>query len=270
MNLHLCAIALLLFGSLAGTHGRPTSDDILDDNNAVDNSIQVDETTETKQKASIFPDDWLKFTKTPPAKLHQAPGATVEIVCEVMGSQVPTIQWLVNHFPSDELKDQESNIITVDAPSAIVRVRSVYVIDHMLSTSRAYTCVGRTGSKTIYATTVVHPSHSAQGLIATDKQYETPQKPRITLTEKTHLDLVGSDVMLPCRVHSVPRARITWRNNEDKEIVPSNRYKLLPTGELLISNIKWEDMGNYKCTAQNPIGRDTAETFLYPVLKEQD
>ncbi|TDG45466.1 hypothetical protein AWZ03_008089 [Drosophila navojoa] len=271
MNLNLCAIALLLFGSLSGAQSRAV--DIVDDSNDVDNSIETEEVpqSQSKHRNRAFEDDWLKFTKTPPNKMQQAPGATLEIVCEMMGSQVPSIQWIVGHMPLSEIDNLETNSITEDAPTAIVRVRSVHIVDHMLSEPRIYTCIGRTGSKTIYASTVVHPSHADQelgSLIVPEKQYQGPQKPRIIYTEKTHLDLMGSTIMLPCKVHARPHAKITWRNNEDKEIVQSHRFKVLPTGDLLIADLKWEDMGNYKCIAHNAVGRDSADTFVYPVLKE--
>ncbi|XP_068150112.1 neural/ectodermal development factor IMP-L2 isoform X1 [Drosophila tropicalis] len=269
MNLYLCAIALLLFSCLLGTNGRAvdTVDDSNDDtenDNDVDNSIEA----EDKHKGRPFEVDWLKFTNTPPTKMQQSPGTIVEIACEMMGSQVPTIQWIVGHMPLSEIDNLESNRVMESAPSAIVRVRSVHIIDHVLSEPRIYTCIGRTGSKTIYASTVVHPPHTSVGV--REKQFAGPQKPRIIYTEKTHLDLVGSNVLLPCKVHSRPRSEIIWENNENNVIKQSHRFKVLPTGELLISDLKWEDMGNYKCIARNAVGRDFADTFVYPVLKEQE
>ncbi|KAH8379179.1 hypothetical protein KR009_003401, partial [Drosophila setifemur] len=263
MNLHVCALALLLFGSIAAVRGRAV--DLVDDSNDVDNSIET-EPEQEKTRNRPFDADWLKFTKTPPAKLQQAAGATIEIVCEMMGSQVPSIQWVVGHLPISEIDNLDSNQVSEDAPSAIVRVRSVHIIDHMLSASRTYTCVGRTGSKTIYASTVVHPARSSSEIVVAEKQYPGPQKPRIIYTEKTHLDLMGSNVLLPCKVHARPRAEITWFNNENQKVMQGHRYKVLPTGDLLIADIKWEDMGNYKCLARNSEGHDTADTFVYPVL----
>ncbi|XP_051861757.1 neural/ectodermal development factor IMP-L2 [Drosophila albomicans] len=283
MNLNLCAIALLLFGSLSVAHSRPSSSADLDDNNEVDNSIQTEPESSSSSSSSSkhrnrgnpFEDEWLKFTKTPPTTMHQAPGATVAIVCEFMGSQVPKVEWIVGQLPLSEIDNLETNTVSEYAPSAIVRVRSVHIIDHMLSESRIYTCVGRTGSKMLYASTTVHPLDQGRdqrlgGLIRAEKQYQGDQAPRIVHTEKTHLDLMGSVVMLPCKVHARPHAKITWRNNEDKEIVQGEHFKILPTGDLLISSLKWEDMGNYKCIAQNRAGSDSADTFVYPVLKEQD
>ncbi|KAH8304995.1 hypothetical protein KR059_001096, partial [Drosophila kikkawai] len=264
MNLHVCALALLLFGSIASVRGRAV--DIVDDSNDVDNSIETEAepAQEEKPRNRAFDADWLKFTKTPPTKMLQAEGATVEIVCEMMGSQVPSIQWVVGHLPRSELEDLDSNQLSEDAPSAIVRVRSVHIIDHPLSEARTYTCVGRSGSKTIYASTVVHPPRSSRHVA--EKTYPGAQKPRITYTEKTHLDLMGSNILLPCQAHAVPRAEVTWFNNENKEIVAGHRFKVLSTGQLMIADIKWEDMGNYKCVARNAVGFDTADTFVYPVL----
>ncbi|XP_017126994.1 neural/ectodermal development factor IMP-L2 [Drosophila elegans] len=266
MNLHVCALALLLFGSIATVRGRAVDlvDD--DDSNNVDNSIEAEE---EKPRNRAFAADWLKFIKTPPTKLQQAEGATVEIVCEMMGSSVPSIQWVVGHLPHSELDDLESNQVADEANEAtIVRVRSSHIIDHMLSEARTYTCVGRTGSKTIYASTVVHPPRTSR--LVPEKTYPGPQKPRIIYSEKTHLDLMGNNIMLPCRVHARPRAEITWLNNENKEIVQGHRHRVLPSGDLLISEIKWEDMGNYKCIARNAVGKDSADTFVYPVLREEE
>ncbi|XP_076308136.1 zwei Ig domain protein zig-2-like [Tachypleus tridentatus] len=41
--------------------------------------------------------------------------------------------------------------------------------------------------------------------------------------------------------------------------------QVLDNGDLLIRNIRWEDVGIYTCTAQNDLGSDMTLTFLYPV-----
>lgn len=45
-------------------------------------------------------------------------------------------------------------------------------------------------------------------------------------------------------------------------------FQLLPSGDLFISEISWDDMGTYTCVAQNNLGSDKVESFLYPVKKE--
>ncbi|XP_076342079.1 zwei Ig domain protein zig-2-like isoform X1 [Tachypleus tridentatus] len=41
--------------------------------------------------------------------------------------------------------------------------------------------------------------------------------------------------------------------------------QVLDNGDLLIRNIRWEDVGIYTYTAQNDLGSDMTLTFLYPV-----
>lgn len=136
----------------------------------------------------------------------------------------------------------------------------------MLSEARTYTCVGRTGSKTVYASTIVYPQSDLKDLVQVrEKPFMGHVKPRIVYSERMHLDLVGSNVVLPCKVHARPRAEVFWMNDEGNLIEQNQRFKLLPSGDLLIADLKWEDMGAYKCIARNALGKDTADAFIYPV-----
>lgn len=36
-------------------------------------------------------------------------------------------------------------------------------------------------------------------------------------------------------------------------------------GDLVISKLRWSDMGGYTCVAQSPLDRDMEKTFLYPM-----
>ncbi|XP_054086142.1 neural/ectodermal development factor IMP-L2 isoform X1 [Zeugodacus cucurbitae] len=264
MNINILLIAqLVLFAACIQSRA------IEDVDNSIENAGEGDGEGQTPKQRSPFEQDWIKFAKKPPTKLLQTLGQPVEIACEVMGSQVPTIQWVVGHLPLSEIDSVESNVISESSTSAIVRVRSVHVIDHMLSEARTYTCVGRTGGKTIYSSTIVYPQADMKELVQVrDKPFPGPQKPRIVYHEKLHLDLVDSNIVLPCKVHARPRAEVFWMNGEGKLIEPNHRFKILPSGDLLLSNIKWEDMGAYRCIARNAMGKDSADTFVYPVLKE--
>lgn len=142
----------------------------------------------------------------------------------------------------------------------------MHIIDHVLNEPRTYTCVGRTAGKTIYASTTVYPQSDLKELMQVrDKSFLTSMKPHIVYSERMHLDLVGSNVVLPCKVHARPRAEVFWMTEDGSLIEQNQRFKLLPSGDLLIADIKWEDMGAYKCLARNALGKDTADTFVYPV-----
>jgi len=43
---------------------------------------------------------------------------------------------------------------------------------------------------------------------------------------------------------------------------------MLENGDLVIGDVRWADnMGLYHCVAQNDVGFDRVDTFLYPVYK---
>lgn len=136
----------------------------------------------------------------------------------------------------------------------------------MLSEARTYTCVGRTGSRTIYASTIVYPHAELKDLVHIhEKPFMGPTRPRITYFERIHLELTNLNVVLPCKVHARPKAEIVWTTGDGKTVEHNQRFKLLPSGDLLITQIRWEDMGGYVCIARNALGTDSADVFLYPV-----
>jgi len=258
MNLCGGIITLMLLALIAlnGIQARAIDD--------IDNSI--DSGNEPKPRLRLE-QDWIKFTKAPVTKMIQTPGTPLEIVCEVMGSQIPTISWVVTkgNEPLSETDRFDSNIISESSMSAIVRVRSVHIVDQMLTEKHTYTCIGRTGSKTIYTSTTVYPK------LGFEKASASPQPPKIVYSEKLHLDLVGSVIQLPCKVYSTSKhVEILWLNGDGKLIQQNNRFKILPSGELLISGVTWADMGAYRCLARNSFGEDSSDTFVYPVLKEDN
>lgn len=116
-------------------------------------------------------------------------------------------------------------------------------------------------------------------------------KPKIIYSHPLHIDVVGSNIILPCHVVGFPRPQIQWVNSDGYIREENPRYKVrrktastgerylknqlfwlqvLPNGDLLISSIKWEDMGAYKCIAKNSHGKDSADAFIYPALVSND
>lgn len=39
----------------------------------------------------------------------------------------------------------------------------------------------------------------------------------------------------------------------------------MPSGDLLVKDLSWSDMGEFTCTAKNAFGKDVADTFVYPI-----
>ncbi|XP_013133874.1 PREDICTED: neural/ectodermal development factor IMP-L2-like, partial [Papilio polytes] len=88
-----------------------------------------------------------------------------------------------------------------------------------------FTCDANNGLKEVTASTTVYTENELSPQLLLGKLFPLPSKPVITL----HYE----------------------------EIV-------LPSGDLLIVELQWGDMGEWTCSARSAQGKDTATTFVYP------
>lgn len=212
--------------------------------------------------------NWVEMAEKPPATYKQQPGEPIELVCEVLGSPTPSVQWIHGSMPLNGLNDYKTNIVSEENPASITRVRSVLYIPRAIAADTTFTCVGQSGGKTVFASTLVKRSIPAL-LAPYDAMASEKKTVKITHSYLIAFDLIGSNIVLPCRAYGHPRPEIYWTGKSGVINGQDPRMKVLPSGELLITDLKWEDMGNYKCVAQNSYGNDSVETFVYPVLKEE-
>ncbi|CAH8462402.1 unnamed protein product [Heterobilharzia americana] len=70
----------------------------------------------------------------------------------------------------------------------------------------------------------------------------------------------GNKVTLFCQTFSAPKAIISW--TKDRRPINGGRYKILPSGDLLIESVAITDSGVYECTATNPFGSQKASGKL--------
>lgn len=47
----------------------------------------------------------------------------------------------------------------------------------------------------------------------------------------------------------------------------SSKYQILPNGDLVVSNVREEDVGSYKCTRENESGSVSGEAFLQVLIR---
>lgn len=61
-------------------------------------------------------------------------------------------------------------------------------------------------------------------------------------------------------------AVVSWTLPEEKLVSPDmkDKYEILETGDLLIKDLKWADMGSYVCTVSDDQSSDSISTFVYP------
>ncbi|XP_058057358.1 neural/ectodermal development factor IMP-L2 [Anopheles bellator] len=226
---------------------------------------------------------FVKITSPPPARVAQIRGTTVELECEIMGSPTPTVQWVHGSGQTADWEDISVNVISEDTPTSVARVVSRLVIDRSSRASQTtYTCIGRSAGQLAMASTVVYHVDAGSRLGnysdllllrplasggAPTHTFMNLKNARITLHYKTLFENMGTTVVLPCKAVGRPVPEITWLN-EDGNVVGSlqdPRYRTLPTGELIITSLRWTDMGSYTCVAKNAISKDESETFVYPI-----
>lgn len=154
-------------------------------------------------------------------------------------------------------------------PSSRARAISRLIVERSAVSEKEFTCVGRSGSNSEYVSTKVAPSdtNSITDMFALNgvSGAHASKKARILSFYRTIFAPIGKTVILPCKATGRPNAEVFWLDAEQNVIDGQNaRQKVLQSGDLLISPLRWSDMGTYTCIARNPISKDTAETFLYP------
>ncbi|XP_065093358.1 neural/ectodermal development factor IMP-L2 [Ochlerotatus camptorhynchus] len=217
--------------------------------------------------------NFVKITSPPPAQITQVRGSTIELECEVMGSPTPYVQWVHGSGQTADWDDATMNIISESSPTTMARVVSRLVLDHSSHAAEStYTCIGRSGGQiAVVSTTVYHveaPRSNFTDMIKPGHHlFMHLKSARITLHYKALFEYMGSTVVLPCKAVGRPLPEITWKNEEGNAVgsMQDPRFRTLPTGELIINDLRWADMGSYTCVAKNAISKDEAETFLYPI-----
>lgn len=62
------------------------------------------------------------------------------------------------------------------------------------------------------------------------------------------------------------RVLVSWTLPDDKQVSmdQKDKYEILETGDLIIKDLNWADMGNYVCTVSDDQGSDSVSSFVYP------
>lgn len=196
-----------------------------------------------------------------------------------------TLELFFFSFPQ-QADEFSSNVISEAATGGVGRVRARLFLDHIHSVGdHRFTCIGQVGGQVVHATTTVKTSsseifpanvnvHHRGGIPAMEllNRYGMgtapgPVIPRISLWYNVLLEKIGNPVILPCEAYGQPHPQVYWLDNNNNMVGKHDpRFKTLPNGSLLITNLKWDDMGEFHCVAKNDLGKDTKGTFVYPML----
>ncbi|CAH2098586.1 unnamed protein product [Euphydryas editha] len=201
---------------------------------------------------------YVKIHSQPPETVRHLPGTTLVLECVAIGNPAPVVGWMKNGIPISDFEEDVNEIFS--PPSFSVAQMTSKMVVRSPSNGDVYTCVASSGlMETSASTTIVVEGEQSDLLspfIAT--------KPIITAYYNSIFQMFGTTVKLPCRVYSPTKAKVYWHVN-NKIVYGNNKLRVLPSGDLLIKDLSFSDMGGYFCTAMNAFGKDVGETLLFPV-----
>ncbi|XP_037970299.2 neural/ectodermal development factor IMP-L2 [Plutella xylostella] len=258
-------MSLLVAATLVSLQHSFTNAQIDNSKMDIDNSLQANVLTPPTRRSRFH--KFLSISEPPPATATWSPDTPVELSCGFMGKPAPIVSWLKNGEPITEY-EEETNDLIAEEPSSIASGTSTLIISS--STGHAedvYTCVVTSGTTQKTASTTVYstPANEADELLSLQKLFNVPTRPRIVMSYVDMFQVLGSNVVLPCQVYTFEKSQIYWQDNQEHLVYGNSRVRVLPSGSLLINNLRWSDMGMYTCTVKNMLGKDSASTFVYPM-----
>ena len=77
--------------------------------------------------------------------------------------------------------------------------------------------------------------------------------------------LTGANLLITCPAEGVPPPSITWYRLRAELSSGGNVVIDKSTGSLNLLNVQTDDLGPYRCVAQNLLGSDRMTTHLMPI-----
>ncbi|XP_076367484.1 zwei Ig domain protein zig-4-like [Tachypleus tridentatus] len=235
---------------------------------------------DTKQGRYV-PKPGIRLQKPSSSSLSVASYDSTILECEAEGNPSPIFHWLkdgqrILQGSWDDLVstlDEEMNG-NEKITQGVSRTRSRLFLDCVTAKQEGvYSCVAENPYQRISGETVVKLSkegNTVNALCMAKKSFGTPA--RIYMWTRTRIEVQGNDIQLFCRASGNPQPKLAWMRGDEngKLIESSEKYKILESGDLVIRNLAWEDLGGYTCLAKNVHGNDKTFTFVYPAAPEKE
>ena len=111
------------------------------------------------------------------------------------------------------------------------------------------------------------PSKPKVNIPAKPKMIEAQDRSPITMTIGDNVTaLTNTSVTIQCHTSGVPAPTVTW-TKDGHEISDDGKYTVQADDSLLINNANVEDSARYMCTADSPVGQDSASSTVQIVGK---
>ncbi|KAL4655901.1 neural cell adhesion molecule L1-like protein [Arapaima gigas] len=165
-------------------------------------------------------------------------GSEVTIKCAATGLPQPLVVWRVNGRSLSEV------------PASNRRMSDDTIILHNVQPkdSAVYQC----------------EASNRHGTLLANANILVMNLPPMILTEDSqeYAAVVGSNVMMHCRVFSSPPSTIMWTKDDTETSVEGERFSVHDNGSLEIHSVQKEDMGQYTCFTTNVEGKSAITAIL--------
>lgn len=217
---------------------------------------------------------WTTITQNPVNGIETTVGSRVELECKASGSPPPEILWFTGSGSNEQLIEYvKASTHSLYDPSeewkGVARINSKLVIECVTPDDAGLIyCASVSAREVKISTPTVLLVNNERGL----NNCSSESDPIITLYSPTLVANIGVTVVLPCRASGKPTPQITWVNNYNVPLSLSTnlRHRVLDSGDLMIEELLWEDMGGYTCQAKSGNRQQVVSTFLYPLRPEKE
>jgi len=100
--------------------------------------------------------------------------------------------------------------------------------------------------------------------------YGDETEPSVHQWTDTYTQMVGQDALLLCRAAGNHETYWSFEPVMAPDVkrlldLKSDKYQMTATGDLIVRNLEYSDMGHFICTVRNVNGEDTIRSLVYPL-----
>jgi len=217
---------------------------------------------------------FVSIREAPPKRVEARQHGKVVLECSAAGTPAPQITWYKDGTPlfkdgKHKVHGRRHGLGGLSAPDVVESTghsKSKVTMECLdQEDAGLYECVATNGgfSRTQTVATQVDVVSYDMGADCNSRSAEA-SSPIINQWMDTYMQMIGMDALLLCRAAGPHE---TYWTTPNKQIVDlkSEKYQMTSSGDLIVRNLSFEDMGMFRCTVKTASGFDIKQTFVYPL-----
>jgi len=200
----------------------------------------------------------LRWKTVAPARVDVRASGEVILTCTATGSPAPAVAWYKDGLfvPHLELIGDQTHVRSLG--ETVAKLRLSCATQEIVG---KYECRARAGEHELSAVTRVELADWSEGDLCSEAG-----TPEIATWSPTLMVEEGTDAVLRCRAMSGEVVTTTWLNDKGERLgEKGERHSVTASGDLVVRDVSFADMGTYTCRLTNKLGSDQVDTFLYPL-----